>query len=63
MLKAIETGWVHPTLNQHNLVDEVSGIDTVPLEKKKHEVGPRRLLLARPVCAVIPYSTAGFHIG
>lgn len=38
-LKAIETGWVHPTLNQHNLVDEVAGIDTVPFEKKQHKVG------------------------
>jgi hypothetical protein len=37
-IKAIETGWVHPSLNQHNLIDEVSGIDTVPNEKKKHEV-------------------------
>ncbi len=38
-LKAIETGWVHPTLNQHNLIDEVAGIDTVPNEKKQHKVG------------------------
>ncbi len=37
-LKAIETGWVHPTLNQHNLIDEVAGIDTVPNEKKQLEV-------------------------
>ncbi len=40
-LKAIETGWVHPTLNQHNLIDEVAGIDTVPNEKKQHKVGKR----------------------
>lgn len=39
VMKAIETGWVHPTLNQHNLVDEVSDIDTVPFEKKQHKVG------------------------
>jgi hypothetical protein len=36
--QAIETGWLHPTLNQHNLVDEVAGIDTVPNEKKALEV-------------------------
>jgi 3-oxoacyl-[acyl-carrier-protein] synthase II len=23
VVKAIQTGWLHPTLNQHNLVDEV----------------------------------------
>ncbi len=39
VIKAIETGWVHPTLNQQNLIDEVSGIDTVPNEKKQHAVG------------------------
>eukprot|EP00877_Chromochloris_zofingiensis_P012164 jgi/Chrzof1/7200/Cz02g14160.t1_KAS1[v5.2] len=38
VMKAIETGWVHPTLNQHNLVDEVSDIDTVPFEKKQHKI-------------------------
>lgn len=37
-LKAIETGWVHPTLNQHNLIEEVAGIDTVPNEKKQHKI-------------------------
>ncbi|EFJ42114.1 hypothetical protein VOLCADRAFT_83790 [Volvox carteri f. nagariensis] len=37
-LKAIETGWVHPTLNQHNLIEEVVGIDTVPNEKKQHNI-------------------------
>jgi 3-oxoacyl-[acyl-carrier-protein] synthase II len=37
-LKAIETGWVHPTLNQHNLIEEVAGIDTVPNEKKQHAI-------------------------
>ncbi|GIL78525.1 hypothetical protein Vretimale_6120 [Volvox reticuliferus] len=37
-LKAIETGWVHPTLNQHNLIEEVAGIDTVPNEKKQHHI-------------------------
>lgn len=38
VVKAIETGWLHPTLNQHNLVDEVAGIDTVPNEKKQLDV-------------------------
>ncbi|KAG2486275.1 hypothetical protein HYH03_015099 [Edaphochlamys debaryana] len=37
-LKAIETGWVHPTLNQNNLIEEVQGIDTVPNEKKQHVI-------------------------
>ncbi|PNH05925.1 3-oxoacyl-[acyl-carrier-protein] synthase I, chloroplastic [Tetrabaena socialis] len=37
-IKAIETGWVHPTLNQHNLIEEVQGIDTVPNEKKQHKI-------------------------
>lgn len=38
VVKAIETGWLHPTLNQFNLVEEVAGIDTVPFEKKQHKV-------------------------
>jgi 3-oxoacyl-[acyl-carrier-protein] synthase II len=37
-LKAIETGWVHPTLNQENLVDEVADIDTVAGGKKEHKI-------------------------
>ncbi len=45
-IKAIETGWVHPTLNQVNLIDEVSDIDTVPNEKKQHKV--RIAALAAP---------------
>ena len=24
-VKAIQTGWLHPTLNQHNLIEEVGG--------------------------------------
>lgn len=36
-IKAITTGWLHPTLNQDNLEPEVT-IDTVPYVKKKHEV-------------------------
>lgn len=39
VVKAIETGWLHPTLNQDNLVEEVAGIDTVPNEKKQLKVG------------------------
>uniref|UniRef100_G9B652 3-oxoacyl-[acyl-carrier-protein] synthase n=2 Tax=Haematococcus lacustris TaxID=44745 RepID=G9B652_HAELA len=38
VIKAIETGWVHPTLNQDNLVEEVAGIDTVANEKKQHAI-------------------------
>ncbi|GMH38244.1 hypothetical protein BSKO_06128 [Bryopsis sp. KO-2023] len=37
-IKGITTGWLHPTLNQHNLVDEVSDIDTVPNVKAQHDV-------------------------
>lgn len=37
-VKAIQTGWLHPTLNQNNLIEEVAGIDTVPNEKKQHKV-------------------------
>ncbi|XAR52200.1 hypothetical protein NMG60_11020141 [Bertholletia excelsa] len=36
-VKAITTGWLHPTINQYNLEPEVT-IDTVPNAKKKHEV-------------------------
>lgn len=36
-IKAITTGWLHPTLNQYNL-DPAVTIDTVPNVKKKHEV-------------------------
>ncbi len=38
VLKAIETGWLHPTLNQHNLIEEVAGIDTCANEKVQHAV-------------------------
>ncbi|WIA10553.1 hypothetical protein OEZ85_010740 [Tetradesmus obliquus] len=38
VVKAITSGWLHPTLNQDNLVEEVAGIDTVPGEKKQHTV-------------------------
>ncbi|XP_071730657.1 3-oxoacyl-[acyl-carrier-protein] synthase I, chloroplastic-like isoform X2 [Rutidosis leptorrhynchoides] len=36
-IKAINTGWLHPTINQDNLEPQVD-IDTVPNVKKKHEV-------------------------
>ncbi|KAM3396587.1 3-oxoacyl-OS-acyl-carrier-protein [Capsicum galapagoense] len=36
-IKAITTGWLHPTINQYNLEHEVT-IDTVPNVKKQHEV-------------------------
>jgi len=36
-VKAITTGWLHPTINQYNLEPEVM-IDTVPNGKIKHEV-------------------------
>nr|GMC99937.1 3-oxoacyl-[acyl-carrier-protein] synthase I, chloroplastic-like [Ipomoea batatas] len=36
-IKAITTGWLHPTLNQYDLEAEVT-IDTVPNVKKQHEV-------------------------
>ncbi|KAM7491500.1 hypothetical protein LguiA_034421 [Lonicera macranthoides] len=36
-IKAITTGWVHPTINQYNL-EPVVTIDTVPNVKKQHEV-------------------------
>lgn len=37
-VKAIQTGWVHPTLNQDNLIAEVAGIDTVPNHKKELKI-------------------------
>ncbi|GAB2223518.1 hypothetical protein Droror1_Dr00017659 [Drosera rotundifolia] len=36
-IKAIQTGWLHPTINQHNLEPEVT-VDTVPNKPQKHEV-------------------------
>ncbi|WCJ20111.1 3-oxoacyl-[acyl-carrier-protein] synthase 2 [Euphorbia peplus] len=36
-IKAITTGWVHPTINQDNLEPAVT-IDTVPNVKKQHQV-------------------------
>eukprot|EP01018_Ginkgo_biloba_P024774 Gb_11726 [translate_table: standard] len=36
-IKAITTGWLHPTINQFNMEPDVT-IDTVPNVKKQHEV-------------------------
>ncbi|KAM3321553.1 hypothetical protein P3S67_002704 [Capsicum chacoense] len=36
-IKAITTGWLHPTINQYDLEPQVT-IDTVPNVKKQHEV-------------------------
>lgn len=36
-IKAITTGWLHPTINQDNLESDVT-IDTIPNVKKKHHV-------------------------
>ncbi|XP_057415343.1 3-oxoacyl-[acyl-carrier-protein] synthase I, chloroplastic-like [Lotus japonicus] len=36
-IKAITTGWLHPTINQDNIEEDVT-IDTVPNVKKQHEV-------------------------
>ncbi|KAE9451869.1 hypothetical protein C3L33_16230, partial [Rhododendron williamsianum] len=36
-IKAINTGWLHPTINQCNLESDVT-FDTVPNVKKEHEV-------------------------
>eukprot|EP00798_Chlamydomonas_sp_ICE-L_P022625 gene22625-29768_t len=38
VVKAITTGWLHPTLNQGTLIDEVAGIDTCPNTKVEHKV-------------------------
>lgn len=38
VIKAITTGWVHPTLNQDNPIAEVAGINTVPNVKQQHKV-------------------------
>ncbi|XP_057810054.1 3-oxoacyl-[acyl-carrier-protein] synthase I, chloroplastic-like [Salvia miltiorrhiza] len=36
-IKAINTGWLHPTLNQDELEAEVT-IDTIPYVKKQHQI-------------------------
>eukprot|EP01025_Chloroclados_australasicus_P026311 TRINITY_DN2611_c2_g1_i1.p1 TRINITY_DN2611_c2_g1~~TRINITY_DN2611_c2_g1_i1.p1 ORF type:complete len:459 (-),score=66.51 TRINITY_DN2611_c2_g1_i1:401-1777(-) len=37
-IQAIKTGEVHPTINQNQLIDEVSDIDTVPNVKQKLDI-------------------------
>ena len=37
-IKAITTGWVHPTINQGDQIDEVADINTVPNVKQEHKV-------------------------
>ncbi|XP_002969875.2 3-oxoacyl-[acyl-carrier-protein] synthase I, chloroplastic isoform X2 [Selaginella moellendorffii] len=37
-IKAIKTGWVHPTINQFNVDPLVTCFDTVPNVKKQHEI-------------------------
>ncbi|KAF7150881.1 hypothetical protein RHSIM_Rhsim02G0247500 [Rhododendron simsii] len=44
-IKAINTGWLHPTINQYNLESDVT-IDTVPNAKKEHEVHVEREMAA-----------------
>lgn len=36
--QGIRTGWLHPTLNLENPIEEVEGIDCCAGEKKKHDV-------------------------
>ncbi|XP_078156763.1 3-oxoacyl-[acyl-carrier-protein] synthase I, chloroplastic-like [Carex rostrata] len=36
-IKAITTGWLHPTINQFN-IDPIVELDTVPNKKQEHEV-------------------------
>lgn len=38
VIQAIRTGWLHPTINHENPIDEVAGIDVVPNTKKEHQV-------------------------
>ncbi|KAG5558859.1 hypothetical protein RHGRI_008717 [Rhododendron griersonianum] len=42
-VKAIATGWLHPTINQYNLEPEVT-IDTIPNGKIKHDVNVGKCL-------------------
>lgn len=63
VVKAIQTGWLHPTLNQDNLVEEVAGIDTVPNEKKQHKVrvhGVAGIYVHLAVYRAVPFYMRGF---
>ncbi|KAL6841843.1 hypothetical protein ACP4OV_028355 [Aristida adscensionis] len=46
-IKAITTGWVHPTINQFNPEPAVAQFDTVPGVKKRHHVHVEYLKLFR----------------
>ncbi|KAL4450667.1 hypothetical protein ABPG77_001023 [Micractinium sp. CCAP 211/92] len=37
-IKAIQTGWVHPTINHETPIEEVDGINVVPNEKQQHDI-------------------------
>jgi 3-oxoacyl-[acyl-carrier-protein] synthase II len=37
-IMAIKTGWLHPTLNNAEPIDEVAGIDICANEKVEHKV-------------------------
>jgi len=37
-IKAVTTGHVHPTLNQHDLIEEVDGWNTVPNVMQEHDI-------------------------
>lgn len=37
-IQAIRTGWVHPTINHENPIEEVAGIDVVANVKQQHEI-------------------------
>jgi 3-oxoacyl-[acyl-carrier-protein] synthase II len=37
-IKAITTGKVHPTLNQHNLIEELGDWNTVPNVMQEHDI-------------------------
>jgi len=37
-IQAIRTGYVHPTINHENPIEEVEGVDVVPNVKSKHDI-------------------------
>lgn len=37
-IKAIQTGWVHPTINHDAPIEEVDGINIVPNTKQQHDI-------------------------
>lgn len=37
-IQAIRTGWVHPTINHDDPIEEVAGLNVVPNEKQQHDV-------------------------